>query len=53
MGMVRMFHVACDSCYEQADSDEWYAKIAERRAREEGYVKRGGLWLCPECKDQS
>ncbi len=50
MGMVRMFHVACDVCYEQVDSDEWYSTLAEQRAREEGFVKRGSKWLCEECK---
>lgn len=50
MGMRRMFHVSCDVCYDQVDGDEWYASVAAMRAREEGYVKRGNQWLCPECK---
>ena len=53
MGMVRMFHIVCDICYEQVDGDEWFASLAEQRARDEGYVKRGNKWVCPGCREES
>jgi len=53
MGMVRMFHVSCDfvgpNCLYDVDSGEWYASQAESAAKEEGWIKRGTKWYCPEC----
>ena len=51
MTMVRMFHIACDSCNRDVEQDEWYANLAVENAKTEGWHLRNYTAICDECWD--
>lgn len=55
MSIQRMIDVTCDAedCYEVTEGSSWTAKEARIRAREDGWVRRAGLDLCPKHKGKS
>lgn len=51
MSMVRRFHLRCDECFTEYNGDEWWSDEARLRAQKDGWVRRSGRDLCPECSD--
>lgn len=46
--MRRMFTLICDECLDEGEP-EWWAGLARQNGMREGWTRRNGRDLCPEC----
>jgi hypothetical protein len=53
MSMQRAFTVLCDGCNTDHDDVQWYSEYARLSAQRDGWVRKGGKDLCPDCQEAS
>jgi len=51
MGIMKQIQVTCDECDSECDSTEYTVARARKGARKDGWKRRNGRDICPNCQD--
>jgi hypothetical protein len=52
MGIMKQIQVTCDECGSECDSTEYTVAQARMGAREDGWKRRNGRDICPNCQEE-
>jgi hypothetical protein len=53
VSISRLSYVKCDGCGDPTTAVSGGAREARHQATQEGYIRRGGLDLCPRCETRN